>query len=316
MNAKPLLSVHILTYNCEHYIEATLESVLKQKTDFKYEIVIGDDNSTDNTNTILAHYAKRYPDLINYKRNEKQLGILKNFKTTLDRCKGAYVFDLAGDDFLNQNHALQKMVGAFKNDDSLGFIDSGYNHYYEKTKKTDYFINKKFIACSKNEYKNALLLGKIIPAGVCYKREALYKHIDFDFYLKKGLTIEDYPMLVDMVMNTNFYRINEVLVTYRVHNKSHSHMIDFEKQLFLKKQMLDLVAFFSKKYNLSPDVINEYKTEYYKSCLYLAGYFEKKEMGKDMFFKLNKPVNFKLAAYYLCSQNSLFRRFYFNFGKL
>ena len=93
-----LLSVHLITFNNEKYIEETLQSIIKQKVDFNYEIVVGDDCSTDGTLEIINNYAAKYPNLFKVLKNEKQLGILENFKSTLDRCDGIYIFDIAGDD--------------------------------------------------------------------------------------------------------------------------------------------------------------------------------------------------------------------------
>jgi glycosyltransferase involved in cell wall biosynthesis len=126
------LSVHLITYNNEKHIEETLQSILKQKVDFNYEIVVGDDCSIDNTLDIIIKYQLAYPNLFNIKKNEKQLGILGNFKATLDRCNGLYVFDIAGDDLLKHENTLQKMVDVLKGNNNLGFVDSGVDLIDEK----------------------------------------------------------------------------------------------------------------------------------------------------------------------------------------
>ena len=136
------LSVHILTYNSERYIKDALDSVLKQKTNFPIEIIIGDDASTDNTYSILKSYSYKY-SFIKLKQNKQNLGILKNFKTTLDRCSGEYVFDLAGDDWIHNPSAFQKMVDKLDRNPNLGFIDSGYDAYFEYRNQTKRFYNKK-----------------------------------------------------------------------------------------------------------------------------------------------------------------------------
>ena len=140
-----LLSVHIITYNNEQYIEEMLQSVLKQNVDFDFEIVVGDDCSTDGTLEIINVYAEKHPNLLKVQKNDLQLGILKNFKTTLDRCNGIYVFDIAGDDMLKTNDALQKMVDVLKDNKALGFVDSGFDSFYEGTKITIPFKNKSII---------------------------------------------------------------------------------------------------------------------------------------------------------------------------
>lgn len=59
-----MVSVYCLAYNCEKYIKDCLEGFVKQKTNFKYEVIVHDDASTDNTANIIKEYADKYPDII------------------------------------------------------------------------------------------------------------------------------------------------------------------------------------------------------------------------------------------------------------
>ena len=63
-NSEIMVSICCITYNQEDYIRDAIESFLRQKTDFKYEIIIHDDASTDNTANIIKEYEKKYPDII------------------------------------------------------------------------------------------------------------------------------------------------------------------------------------------------------------------------------------------------------------
>ncbi|MFD0836872.1 glycosyltransferase family 2 protein [Mariniflexile aquimaris] len=302
-----LLSVHLITYNNEQHIEDTLKSILKQIVDFNYEIVVGDDCSTDNTLKIINKYAALHPNLFKVHKNAKQQGILKNFKATLDRCHGTFIFDIAGDDMLKSDYALQKMVNVLNNDTSLGFVDSGFDSYYDNTKKTIFFKNKSILNSSKESYKEALLLGKIAPIGHCYRREYLIKFVDFDTYLSMKITIEDYPILVDLSMHTNFETIKESLHIYRVHNESYSHKKCFKNHFFLKNQMKNLFEYFNKKYQYNDDIVETFNTDYNKELLFLAGYFEEKDVGKNAYKKI-KSKNIKDYIHYFASQNTFFRK--------
>ncbi len=301
------LSVHLITYNNEKHIEETILSILKQKVDFKYEIVVGDDCSTDNTLNLINQYAIKYSNIFKIRKNKTQLGILKNFKTTLDRCIGRYVFDIAGDDLLKNDYALQKMVDALKNDDSLGFVDSGFDTLNDNNGRIEHFSNKKTLALSNKNYKKQLLLGRLTPIGICFNKKYLYQFVDFDAYLSTNLTIEDYPILVDLAMNTNFSTINEALHIYRVHDFSFSHKRSFENHFLLKKQMKNLFDYFTHKYNYDEDIVKTFDRDYYKELLFLSGYFEKKELGKET-YKQIKSKNLKDYIHYFASQNKVFRK--------
>jgi glycosyltransferase involved in cell wall biosynthesis len=75
---QPLVSVWMITYNHEKYIRQSLESVLMQKTTFKFEIVIGEDCSTDGTRIIIQELEKQYPTIIKPIYHKKNVGAMRN----------------------------------------------------------------------------------------------------------------------------------------------------------------------------------------------------------------------------------------------
>jgi glycosyltransferase involved in cell wall biosynthesis len=104
------VSVCLITYNHERYIAQAIESVLMQQVSFDYEIVIGEDCSTDSTRKIVSDYASRYPDRIRLLLHERNLGPGRNVAETLRSCQGEYVASLDGDDYWTSPHKLQKQV--------------------------------------------------------------------------------------------------------------------------------------------------------------------------------------------------------------
>ncbi len=110
MDNTHILSVCVITYNQEKYIEQALQSILKQKTNFSFQIIISDDCSTDNTAQIIKKYAQMYPDKINAFFQEKNLGSTKNFIFCLSQAKTKYVIINEGDDYFISEDKLQKQV--------------------------------------------------------------------------------------------------------------------------------------------------------------------------------------------------------------
>jgi glycosyltransferase involved in cell wall biosynthesis len=110
----PLVSVWMITYNQEAYISQAIESVLEQQCDFDFEIVIGEDCSTDNTRKILQTYQKRYPDKIKLVLHDKNIGMVANQNATFKHCRGKYIAMLEGDDFWCDPYKLQKQVDYMK----------------------------------------------------------------------------------------------------------------------------------------------------------------------------------------------------------
>jgi glycosyltransferase involved in cell wall biosynthesis len=104
------VSVYIITYYHEKYIKKAIESVLRQKTHYSYEIVVSDDGSTDKTMEILHEYEKKYPGKIRVFHNETNVGIPKNIYAARCHCKGKYIVALSGDDYWIDDQKIEKQA--------------------------------------------------------------------------------------------------------------------------------------------------------------------------------------------------------------
>ena len=108
---RPKLSVAFMTYNHEKYIRQALESIVNQKVSFDYEIVVGEDCSTDSTRDIIREFDAAYPGRFRLLFREKNLGrpTLNTYQTSTE-CRGEYVAYLQGDDYWTDDCKLQKQV--------------------------------------------------------------------------------------------------------------------------------------------------------------------------------------------------------------
>lgn len=104
------VSACIITYNQEEYIKNCLDGALKQVLEYDYEIVIGDDCSTDNTFKICKEYAEKYPNKIRLLSREKNMGMAGNWVDTIQNCQGKYIAICEGDDYWTDTNKLQKQV--------------------------------------------------------------------------------------------------------------------------------------------------------------------------------------------------------------
>ncbi len=111
MSAGPMVSVVFITYNHEKYVRKALLSVLKQETTFPFEVIVGEDCSTDGTRAILMEIKEEYPDQVELLFREKNLGrpTLNVYQTSV-ACTGKYVAYLEGDDYWTDTKKLQKQV--------------------------------------------------------------------------------------------------------------------------------------------------------------------------------------------------------------
>lgn len=107
------VTIICITYNHQDYIEDALKGFLMQKTNFKYEIIVHDDASTDKTAEIIKKYEKKYPEMIRpiyQKENQysKRVSIMKEY--IFPKVKGKYIATCEGDDYWIDPLKLQKQV--------------------------------------------------------------------------------------------------------------------------------------------------------------------------------------------------------------
>lgn len=105
-NTEIVLSICVVVYNHRQYIEECLDSILNQHMNFPYEIIVGNDCSTDGTEEVLAKYGDRVR-VINRPNN---LGLCANLYDLFLQAKGRYVTNISGDDYLYGTDSFQKMV--------------------------------------------------------------------------------------------------------------------------------------------------------------------------------------------------------------
>ena len=127
---KFLVSVFMLTYNQEKFISKTIESVLMQKTDFDFQLVIGEDASTDRTGEICKNYQLEYGKKIKLISHKKNLGLIRNFIKTYEACDGKYVAILDGDDYWIDPYKLQKQVDYLERKSEYSIVFTGFKKLF------------------------------------------------------------------------------------------------------------------------------------------------------------------------------------------
>jgi len=103
----------MVTYNHEAYIDQAIASVVKQQCDFNFRLIIGEDDSKDNTRNLCQQWAAQHPDKITLLPYVSNMGIFKNANRVFEAClsSGAeYIALLEGDDFWTDERKLQKQV--------------------------------------------------------------------------------------------------------------------------------------------------------------------------------------------------------------
>lgn len=135
------ISVIVLTYNQEKSIEDAIKSVLAQQTESQFEIIIGDDCSTDSTDKICRKYATLYPDKIRYVRRPRNLGVVQNYFECFSIAKGKYIADCSGDDCWIDPLKLQRQFDVMENNPDVSLVTNLWETKDEKSNRI-FFLPK------------------------------------------------------------------------------------------------------------------------------------------------------------------------------
>lgn len=122
----PVVSVLVLAYNQAAFLRQTLDGILAQRLDVPFEVLVGDDCSTDDSRELLTEYADRYPSRIRLFVHARNLGMHANHAFLLDRARGPYIAYCEGDDYWTVPDKLQRQLDCFKADPELGLVHSNY----------------------------------------------------------------------------------------------------------------------------------------------------------------------------------------------
>jgi glycosyltransferase involved in cell wall biosynthesis len=117
----PVLSVIVLCYRQGEYVGSCLQSVLDQKLDVPFEVIVGDDNSPDNSLEVIESFRSRYPDVIKMISHETNVGFSRNFADTVAATTGEYIANIDGDDVMLPGK-LQRQLDFFRAHPECGLI--------------------------------------------------------------------------------------------------------------------------------------------------------------------------------------------------
>lgn len=207
MMEDPKVSVCVITYNQEAYINSCLDSILEQKTDFEFEVVIGEDCSTDRTALIIGNYAKTHKN-INFLDNQKNLGAIPNFIRTLKACKGEFIAFCEGDDYWIDEHKLQKQVDFLEQNSQYGGVSTNNRWFLEN----ENIFNDSILAEGEITFKSLSESNKINSQTMLFKKELIQ-----DLNWMKDLKIGDWALHLLITSQQPYYRLPDITTVYRVH---------------------------------------------------------------------------------------------------
>ena len=205
-----IVSVLMLTYNHERYIEQAINSVMMQQTDFDYELVIGEDCSTDNTRKIILNIYKNCPEKIKLVITDHNVGVHQNLARTLAACQGKYIAYLDGDDYWTSPNKLQKQVNFLENHPECNICF----HNVIVISEDGFTEIRKYVRPDQAEFTSIedLIKRDYIPNCSVLFRRSLFSELPAWWY---KIPLMDWPLHILNVQHGKIAYIDDIMAAYR-----------------------------------------------------------------------------------------------------
>ncbi len=291
------VSIVCNTYNHEKYIGEALEGFLNQKTDFKFEVLIHDDASTDHTAEIIKEFEEKYPEVIQpiyQSENQYSKGI--NVTTTFQypRAKGKYIAFCEGDDFWTDELKLQKQYNLMEKYPEVNMSAHTVIAVKDGEEKFRFAPSKKECIFSTEEVIKGG--GDFVSTNSLFYRKKMLEKIP-KFYENLGL---DYSLQIWGSLNGGMLYLPECMGAYRVAtpgswttriSQNRERYVSFKRRII--KMLKELDEETNKKYTkVIEDKIKEIE---YGICITTGDIKELKTKYKDLYIKL--PLKRRMKLY-------------------
>ena len=240
-----LVSICCATYNHSNYIKECLNGFLMQKTNFKYEILIHDDASTDDTDKIIKEYEALNPNIIKpiYQiENKYSKGISISATYNFPRARGKYIAICEGDDYWTDPLKLQKQVDFLENNPNCDLVYTQVKQYKENRKR---FLSDSF-GGPFEKFSDLLKRNTIPSLTVLLKKSVIVNYLNDIRPEKQKWVLGDYPIWLYVALKGKIHFLPEVSGVYRILTESASHSKDFEKIKNLINSEFEMKRYFQK----------------------------------------------------------------------
>ena len=300
------VSVCVLTYNQEKTIGRTLDYILAQKHSCSFEIIIGDDASTDNTRKICEEYALRNPGIININDIHPNYGVVRNHEETLSRCTGKYRMGCAGDDWWSNLNKMQMQYDYMESHPNCVVFYGGYTEHYTATGAE---IIKRPVKIIGDPFEFILRTNPVCAPTSCIRMSAL-RDINVHHFIEQGFMVEDWPKWLALTKYGTFDATDESLVTYSVAYGSLHNNKNFDARKKYLENYHKMRQYYAKENGTFEKYIDMIDDIYYLSVALDAIKYNERKIAIQYFKKLhNRDVknNIKMA---FCYVPFLFKKMY------
>lgn len=248
------VSALIITYNQERYIEQAIRSVLDQRTNFDFEIVIGEDISKDRTREICQRLADEHPTKVRLLARDKNLGMVENHRQTHYAARGQYISMLEGDDYWIDDEKLQKQVDFLDSHPDCCLCFHNVIVYDRDSNDEWLYVPENWPAVSG--------LAEILRESHINTSSVLMRNGLFDRFPERDESplMADWPFYIYLASFGYFGYLPDVMTCYRHHAGGTWMNAPLDKQIAAVNKMYDTAdAFYQRKHH---DLIESLKERF------------------------------------------------------
>jgi glycosyltransferase involved in cell wall biosynthesis len=234
-----MVSIVYTTYNHVNYVSMALESFIRQKTNFQYEIIVHDDASTDNTQKIITEYESRYPELFVtiFQRENQWSKQVKHMWAdfTFPKACGKYIALCDGDDYWIDPYKLQKQFDLMEENPESIFCFHNALKIYENSIISPKLFNS-LEEPKIHDYRSLVMRDWYIATSTLFIKNVMY---DFPAWFRNVGGNNDYALELLMALKGPFIYIQDIMSVYRILPSSVS--VEYRNnQLFLFDSLINL----------------------------------------------------------------------------
>lgn len=294
---QPLISICMITYNHEKYIDEAITGVLAQITTFPFELIIGEDCSNDKTMDIIRRYQKKYPEVIKVISSNINVGMQKNFERTFQACKGNYIALCEGDDYWTDYGKLQKQVTFLEDNPDFSICCHKSENYNEETQ----IIINEFPNINMDKELQISDLFNFNIANTC---TVVYRNMGVQipqFFSK--LSLADWPLHMLHAQYGKIKYFHQNMARYRIHSSGVWALLTQQFKIDKTIEMLKLMdEHFENKYS------KEINQTIGKLAFEKAKMFLKSKQFKESDLYYSKAIELKLKIKFKEKMRYLFKR--------
>jgi glycosyltransferase involved in cell wall biosynthesis len=230
------LSIILITYNQEKYLEKSIESILNQHFLSEAEIIVADDYSTDKSFSIIQEKLRGCKWPVHYLPNNQNIGISANYHRAIQACSGEYIAVMEGDDYWTDPGRLEKHVTFLDNHFECVMSMNRFVWFHEKQKKyivepwnhpePHYYVNTHDMAAG----------NKLGNLSACVFRASVLKSLEAEVF---NMEIADWMLGMAVSREGLIAVLQDVMSVYRIHGNGQWAGLDKEKQIKKALEIID-----------------------------------------------------------------------------